>query len=210
MANVLLSTAYLAPVQYYAKLIQFGEETLEVHENYSKQSYRNRCNIYGPNGIQSLSIPVTKTTNCKTPVKEVEIDYSTRWQKIHFKAIESAYRNSPFYEYFIDDLAPFYQKPFQFLFDFNLELQQVIENILEINTTIAFTDIYIKSASDNKMDFRDKIHPKKCQEDPFFIDVPYNQVFEKKFGFIPNLSIIDLLFNQGMETEEILRKSIQL
>jgi hypothetical protein len=207
MPELLLSTAYLAPVQYYAKLMQFGKETLEVHENYSKQTYRNRCNIYGPNGIQTLSIPVSKSANNKMNVKEVEIDYSTKWQKIHFRAIESAYRNSPFYDYFIDDLASFYQNKFRFLFDFNIEIQKTITKILGLKVEISFTEKYNNQSTISQLDYRDKIHPKKCNEDPCFVIFSYTQVFITKFGFIPNLSIIDLLFNEGMETVTILMKS---
>lgn len=207
----LLSTAYLAPVQYYSKLLYFDKITIEQHENYSKQSFRNRCVIASANGPLTLSIPVERTETIKTLIKDVRINYHTNWQKIHFKAIESAYRNSPYYQFYIDDIIPFYTKKHVFLFDFNNLLQQLILQNLDINVSLIFTDNYIFNPKDNIIDFRDSIHPKPRlnKPDDHFNPYPYPQVFDSKFKFIPDLSILDLLFNAGPDAKDILLKSVR-
>src|SRR6056297_2606480 len=197
MSNkVLLSTAYLPPLQYFSKLIKYDEIFIEAHENFIKQTYRNRCNIYGANGLLALSIPVKKN-NTKTKIKDITIDYDTNWRKMHWKSIESAYRSSAFFEFYADYLVPFYHKKYQFLIDFNQDLLKMLADQLEINMNIAYTEKYFFPEDTLFDDFRDIIHPKKKLEDPNFKAVEYFQVFSEKHGFIPNLSIIDLLFNLG-------------
>jgi len=207
MDSVLLSTAYLAPIQYYTKLIKYNEVVIEIYENYPKQTYRNRCNIYGANGLLSLSIPVKKIET-KTKTKDIAIDYATNWQKMHWKSIESAYRSSPYFEYYADEFLPFYEKKSEYLIDYNIELQQMILEIIGAKATNRMTDDYIFNSNLLFDDFRETINPKKKVLDEDFSPVEYIQVFDNKVGFIPNLSIIDLLFNAGPETYEILKKSI--
>ena len=205
--SVILSTAYLAPIQYYSKILKYNTIIIELYENYIKQSYRNRCNIYGANGLQTLSIPIKKNITPKTLIKDIKISYDKDWQKNHWKAIKSAYGSSPFFEYLIDDFAPFYHKKFNFLIDFNNQIQQIVLNLLEINTNITYTNFFHEGA--DIKDFIQKINPKKkfSKPDDEFIDFEYYQVFAEKHGFIPNLSIIDLLFNEGTNAVEILNKS---
>ena len=205
--SVILSTAYLAPIQYFSKILKFDTSIIELHENYVKQSFRNRCNIYGANGLQTLSIPIKKNTKPKILIKDIKISYEKNWQKNHWKAIKSAYGSSPFYEYFIDDFAPFYNKKFTFLIDFNNEIQQVVLDLLEIDTNITYTNSFKKNY--DIKDFRETINPKKrlAKPDEEFVCFEYYQVFAEKHGFIPNLSIIDLLFNEGTNAVEILNKS---
>ncbi|MDK2977975.1 MAG: hypothetical protein PWP52_689 [Bacteroidales bacterium] len=206
MSNkVILSTAYLPPVQYFTKLIQYDDILIEAHENFIKQTYRNRCNIYGANGLLALSIPVKKI-NTKTKIKDIVIDYDTNWPKMHWKSIESAYRSSAFFEFYADYLVPFYHKKYQFLIDFNHDLLNMLAEQLEIDINFSYSDKYSFPEDVPFDDFRDIIHPKKKQNDPDFKVKKYFQVFSDKHGFISNLSIIDLLFNTGPEALQYLKK----
>ena len=208
--SVILTTAYLAPIQYYTKLLHYKHVVVEHFENYSKQSYRNRCNIYSANGALALYIPVQRTDSAKCLVKDVQISYDTNWQKIHFKAIESAYNSSPFYLYYIDDLLPFFTKEYKFLFDFNAEIQSVILSGIKLKPEMVCTQDYIFEPAEHCDDLREAIHPKQRmnKEDVNFKPLEYPQVFKSKYGFIPNLSIIDLLFNTGPDAKDILAGSI--
>ena len=207
MANVaIFSTTYLGPIQYYAKLIASENILMERFEHYPKQTYRNRCLIYGANGRQILTIPVTKGQQLKTYTRDIQIDNSVNWKKIHFKAIESAYRCSPFYQFYIDDLTPFYEHKYEFLYDFNLDLMNTIFQLLDVKIQITGTDQYMKEVTDNCIDFRESIHP-KLQIGPEFTPPVYRQVFEPKGGFLPNLSIIDLIFNTGPDAKKLLLES---
>ena len=206
MRRILLSTAYLAPIQYYTKLLKYDEIYIEACENFIKQTYRNRCKIYSANGELSLTIPVKKIEP-KTNIKDIRIDYDTNWRKIHWKSIESAYKSSPFFEYYQDELIPYYTKKYNYLIDFNTELQSVILSNLDILVKISFTKQYISRNEIEYTDMREAIHPKKKSKDAKFRMVEYTQVFQKKYGFIPNLSILDLLFNEGPNASEILKFS---
>ncbi len=200
--QALLSTAYFAPIQYYCKQLQYSTVWVEQWENYAKQSYRNRCNIFGANGLLTLSIPVVKATNKKILTKDVRISYDTNWQKLHEKGIESAYKSSPFYEYYIDDIAPFFTKHWNFLFDLNMQINETICYILEIENYLTPTADFIPINHPGFVDFRNSIHPKpnKAKIDNNFSAYSYTQVFSDKQGFIPNLSILDLIFNLGNES----------
>jgi len=206
MSNkVILSSAYLPPVQYFTKLIKYDDILIEAHENFIKQTYRNRCNIYGANGLLALSIPVKKI-NTKTKIKDIVIDYDTNWRKIHWKSIEAAYRSSAFFEFYADYLAPFYQKKYHFLIDLNHDLLKMLAEQLDIDINFSYSDKYRFPEEIPFDDFRDIIHPKKKQRDPEFKIKKYYQVFSDKHGFISNLSIIDLLFNTGPESLQYLKK----
>ncbi|MGQ1911634.1 WbqC family protein [Marinifilum sp. RC60d5] len=197
--QALLATSYFAPIQYYCKLIQYNKVLIEQWENYSKQSYRNRCNIYGANGVLPLSVPVEKATHKKILTKDVRISYDTNWQKLHLKGIEAGYKSSPFYEYYIDDLERFFTQKHEFLLDFNLEIQEEICSLLEIECNTVLTDDFIEAEADHIINYRDSIHPKasKNKTDLMFEAKPYTQVFGDKHGFQANLSILDVLFNLG-------------
>ena len=208
MENVILNTTYLGPIQFYTKLMLFKTVFIEQFDSYQKQSYRNRCRILGANGVLDLTIPVVKNSGKKTLVKDVRIDYATRWQNNHWRSIFSAYNSSPFFEYYESDLAPFYEKRYQFLIDFNMELHQMVAEALELETSVQLTTDYLPVF--NGADFRGAITPKqnKAKPDPVFFAFPYTQTFSEKFGFVPNLSIIDLLFNAGPEAEMVLEKCV--
>lgn len=206
--TAILSAAYFGPVQYFAKFLQYKTIIIEQHENYIKQSYRNRCDIYGANGKLTLSIPIVKNHNIKTPIKELKIAYHTNWIKLHLKSIESAYRSAPFYEYYVDDIFELIQSEPEYLFEFNLQIIQKIITLIEIETTISLSEEYNKNVTFD--DYRQLIHPKISykHKDKLFQATKYYQVFEQKHGFISNLSVIDLLFNAGPEAYSVLKQCI--
>jgi len=208
--DIYLSSAYLAPIQYYTKFLSGKRIFIEQNDNYTKQTYRNRCSIVSANGEISLSIPVEHSSRDKIIMKDIRIAEHGNWQHMHWNAIISAYNSTPFFEYYQDDFYPFYHKKYTFLFDFNEELRNLILGLLNIEIPEAiYTTEYKTEFSDKELDMRDVIHPKKNWEilDPAFESVPYYQVFSQKFGFIGNMSIIDLLFNMGNESELVLAKS---
>lgn len=199
--TVYLSSAYLAPVEYYSKLLTYRQAFIEQHDNYTKQTYRNRCTIASADGPLTLSIPVEKYDSLKCPVKDIRISDHGKWRHLHWTAIVSAYKNSPFFDYYQDDLYPFYEKKWNFLFDYNQELCSLVCSLIDIQPSIQFTTEYHQHLS-GENDFREIIHPKKDYKlaDPDFIPKPYYQVFKSRHGFLSNLSIIDLLFNMGPES----------
>lgn len=206
MKSILLTTAYFPSVNYLSLfLLKDVTIFIEQFENYNKQSYRNRCRIISANGILDLYIPVKKHKKRKTPIRDVKISYEINWQKNHFKSIESAYRSSPFYEFYIDDLLPFFEKKYEFLFDFNLELLSVLIELLDIDKKIILTDNYISSSNKNYIDYRTYFHPKENKHIENFTFPVYKQVFDERLEFQKNMSIIDLLFNQGVNSVPILK-----
>jgi len=196
--KVLLSTAFFPPISYFKYLVETPVVYLEQHENYLKQTYRNRCKIFAANGLMNLSVPVVVATRKKVLIRDVQIDYATNWQKQHFKSIESAYRSSPFYEYLIGDFEVYFEQNHKFLFDYNLQIINTICGILDINPDIKFTDVYNANPTDC-IDLRSEIHPKPENSNNEMHLVEYPQVFSDKHGFEKDLSILDLLFNLGSE-----------
>jgi hypothetical protein len=201
----ILSTAYYPPISYFNRIINSDEVFIEANENFTKQSFRNRAEIASSNGKLSLSIPIIKNHNSKIKIKDVKIDYSENWQKNHFKAIESAYRNAPFYEYFIDEFISFFANRPVFLFDLNMQITNKIIEILKIDKRLEETNDFLENYCIEN-DFRNIIHPKNRlnKQHLFFKPKKYYQVFESKQGFIENLSILDLIFNMGNESRQYL------
>ena len=195
---MILSTAYLPPVEYFQKIVSDKNFTIEKHEHFLKQTYRNRCTILGPNGLQDLSIPLINTHD-KILIGEKKISYAQNWQQQHWRSINAAYANSPYFIYYSDELKVFYENKFEFLFEFNTELLRVLLKMLKIKAEINFTTEFEKEVAE---DFRNTISPKNEINPANF--KPYSQVFSEKFSFQPNLSIIDLLFNKGPESVEYL------
>jgi len=200
----LLSTAYLGPIQYYLKLLEYPSILFEHCEHYEKQTYRNRCCIYGANGKLNLIIP-TQHTGKRIIIKDVNISYENDWQKLHWRSIQTAYRSSPYFEYYEDELAPFFTKKYKLLIEFNEALQLRMLGILGLKIKSSYTTSYQEHYVDTK-DYRTAIHSKLQAPDSEFLT--YSQVFENKHGFIPNLSIIDLLFNLGPDAVSYLKKLI--
>ena len=199
-----LSTAYLAPVEYYAQLYH-RPVMIEQWDNYVKQSYRNRCVIAAANGSQTLSIPIEKAASPKCYTRDIRIAEHGEWRHLHWNAIVSAYRSSPFFEYYEADFQPFYEKTNHFLFDFNEQLRELICRLLHIEPQVSYSSEYQTEIPEHVLDLREAIHPKKPPYAQSF--TPYYQVFEQKFEFQANLSIIDLLFNMGNEAELILQST---
>ena len=210
MKTALLSSAYFGPVQWYQKLHRYDRCLIEQHDNFVKQTYRNRCIIPTTNGIQALSIPVSCPQGSrlsKTPMRDVRISDHGNWRHIHWNALCSAYGESPFFDYYQDDLRPFFERKWSFLFDFNMEIMQKMCELLDIEPRVSTTDEYV-FLPENKgsevtdagiMDFRDAIRPKHPLPDAEFEPQEYYQVYALKHGFQSNLSILDLLFNEGPE-----------
>jgi hypothetical protein len=199
---LLVSTSYFPPVTYIAGCIRTDEVILEAHENYTKQTCRNHCSIYGPNGLQVLSVPVNKVNGNHTLITDIRISYSEPWQQMHRRSMESAYRNSPFFLYYQDYFMPFYEKKVPFLFDLNLQILETVFRILRIERKISQTLSYERFPSD-VTDQRELLVSKHHRG----VMVPYTQVFGSRSGFLPDLSIIDLLFNLGPDSLEYLQKT---
>ncbi len=205
MEAVLLSTAYLPNISYFYFLLNSESVFIENYEHFQKQSFRNRCEILSANGKLDLSIPLQKHGD-KELISEKKISYSENWQAKHWTAIISAYKNAPYFEYFEDDFKYFYENPFEFLFDYNLQLTQLILKTLRIEKQIQFTNAFEKEFKG--LDLRNSIHPKITTVFSNTLVKPYYQVFADKNGFTGNLSVIDLLFNKGLGTKEYLSLQI--
>ena len=223
--KALLSSTYFGPVQWYQKLNRYDVCLIERHESFIKQTYRNRMIISTTNGPLSLTIPTNHDTSMA--MKDIRISDHANWRHVHWNALLSAYGESPFFEYYQDDIRPFYEKKYDFLFDFNMEIMEKMIELLDIRPKVRVTDKYylseerrVKSEEFNSLDgqiqhttfntqhltfnapikdFRDVIRPKKPLFDSEFTPQRYYQVYERKFGFQPNMSILDLLFNEGNE-----------
>ena len=199
--KALLSSTYFGPIQWYQKLNRYDECLIERHESFIKQTYRNRMIIPTTNGPLSLTIPTNHDISLS--MKDIRISDHANWRHVHWNALLSAYGESPFFEYYQDDIRPFYEKKYEFLFDFNMETTEKMIELLDIRPKISITEAYIQSKElkeeDEIKDFRDAIRPKKPLPDAEFVPKRYYQVYGQKHGFQPNMSILDLLFNEGNE-----------
>ena len=195
------SSLYAGNLMYYSSMLKAGIVTIDLFENFNKQSYRNRCCIASPNGTLNLVIPINRQT--KSIVKEVKIDNSQNWRKIHWKSLESSYRSSPYFEFYEDGFhSIFFNKNCNFLFEYNQLIHQEVLKALKVEIDLTFTESYIPE-NDKIYDFRNSIHP-KIQLDNQIKELKYHQVFQEKQKFIPNLSIFDLLFNKGPTAKQLL------
>ena len=232
MITALLSTTYFGPVQWYQKLNRFDTIYIERCESFVKQTYRNRCVIATTNGLQTLSIPVEHTQekgeDSSRLITDIRISNHGNWRHLHWNALMSAYGDSPFFDYYVDDLKPFFEDRWENLFDFNMAITHKMCELLDIHPNIQFTEKYVATSSSsvsssssfssvsrvasplspscpltpssNIPDFRASIRPKNPIPDETFTPQTYYQVYQKKWGFQPNLSILDLLFNMGNES----------
>lgn len=189
---------YLPPVGYFSALKQNNFEfTIEKNEHFVKQTYRNRTSIGSPDGILDLMIPVVKGSKFHTPIKDVKISYDSKWQRLHWLSLQTCYRSSAYFEFYEDGLAPFYSKKYDFLFDYNLELLNWVLKQLKQNPAANFTEEFEKDIP-KEIDFRANFSKKDIHQQQA---KNYFQVFSDRNEFIPNLSIVDLLFNQGPQTK---------
>lgn len=193
------STAYLAPVSYYARLYAATDGArIEQWEHYVKQSYRNRCVIASAQGPLPLTIPTESNGGEKCLIRDVRISDHGNWRHLHWNAMEAAYRQSPFFEYYADDFRPFYEKKYTFLLDFNEQLRQLVCQLIGFTPTVELSTEYFHEVPEGDTDLRTLIHPKHPL--PGYTPHPYYQVFKERHGFLPDLSIADLLFNMGPES----------
>lgn len=204
MRTALLQTTYFGPIQWYQKLYRYDQTLIEQYDSYQKQTYRNRCVIATANGLQTLTVPVEHSVNSQElsanspKVKDLRISDHNQWRRIHWNALQSAYSESPFFDYYADDIRPFFEKRYEFLIDFNEAIRQTVCDLLDIHPNVSYTSDFSlqPSAID---DYREVINAKHPQADADFQPRRYWQVFEDRHGFQANLSILDLLFNMGNE-----------
>ena len=197
MTTALLQTTYFGPIQWYQKLYRYDQALIEQYDSYQKQTYRNRCVIATANGLQTLTVPVEGTGE-KCLLRDIRISDHNQWRRVHWNALQSAYSESPFFDYYADDIRPFFEKKYEFLVDFNESIRQTVCDLLDIQPKVEYTTSYEKQM-DTVDDFREVINAKHPQADADFQPRRYWQVFEGKHGFQANLSILDLLFNMGNE-----------
>jgi hypothetical protein len=192
--NILIHPTYFPSISHFAAIVQAEKVTFEMEDNFQKQTNRNRTYIYSPNGIQLLNIPVKHSKIAHQKTKDIQIENDFDWQKQHFKSLEAAYRSSPFFEFFEDDLLPVFEKKHSFLMDLNLEVFELITRCLRMKIEYTATTEYVHEIKANEIiDFRYLANGKKDQSQ----FESYTQVFDDKFGFINNLSVLDLVFNEG-------------
>lgn len=198
-SHLILPAAYLPSVSYFALLNNAQNALIEQFETYPKQTYRNRCEIYTEKGKTSLVIPVIKPNGNHTKIKDIQIFNDDNWHVKHWRAIESAYQASPYFLFYKDELKLFFNGSYKMLLEYDMALIKYFCKLFDISTSIRLSSNYIK---DKDIDFRQKLSPKKP---PIIQNFPeYTQVFDVKHGFIPNLSILDLLFNLGPESGDYL------
>jgi hypothetical protein len=205
--TVLIDLHYLPSLDFFACIMNFDKVIVETHENYQKQSFRNRCYILGANKIEILSVPVQKSAN-KIPIKEVKINYSQRWWKEHWRSISSAYGKAPYFQYMDYIFENVYIKKHNYLFDLNWELLTICLKLIGLKIELTISEKYSKKTENHVFDARGLIQPNKnSQLSTFYQPVPYQQVFGNIF--VPSLSIIDLLFCEGNNSKVLLYKSIK-
>lgn len=201
---LILPALYLPPIAYFRVINRARLPILlEQYEHYPKQTYRNRASVYSANGRLDLIVPVQKGHNGHTRMKDVKISYESDWQRLHWMSLQTAYRSSAYFEYYEDDFAAFYNRQYDFLLDYNAAQLTLLLKLLKIDRELGYTADYRENYGTD-VDFRQAIHPKKAP--PVETGNPYYQVFENKHGFIANLSIVDLLFNQGPQSSSYLTR----
>lgn len=207
--TALIDLHYLPSLEYFTALLKYEHIVFELNEFFEKQSFRNRCLILTANKVDKLTVPVIGGRK-KIKLKDIRIDHTQRWQKDHWRAIQSAYGRAPFYEFFAEYFEPFYQKNEKFLVDYNRKLLTICLKLLQLKIDCSFTEIYEKTPSAESIeDLRSVIHPKRhFESNKFYAPVAYSQVFGK--NFVNNLSIIDLIFCEGPNAKNIVTKSMRV
>ena len=201
---VLLPHTYLGPIHYYRTIATHQHVILENYENFPKQTFRNRCVIYGANGALNLTVPTLHISGERS-MHIRRISYRENWQKLHWKSLETAYRSSPFFEYYEDDFSEVLMAKYELLIDLNTALMKLVLGILDIQVSLSQTSTF--ELNFDGVDLRDFYTPQSGQslKEDF---KRYSQVFEDKHGFIPNLSIVDLIFNQGPGSKDYLNNLV--
>lgn len=200
--ELLIDLHYLPCLDYMAGLLRFERVQLEAAEHYQKQSYRNRCYVLTANKVDCLTVPVLNGAH-KQAIRDVRIDNQQSWQDRHWRCLLAAYNKAPFFEYYVPELEPIYRRNWTFLFDLNYELLTLCLGWLRVHTSIWLTDTYRKQVEPGVFDARNRLTGKQREQEPLFGRInPYPQNFGREF--VPNLSIIDLLFCQGPEATQYL------
>lgn len=209
MTTALLQTTYFGPIQWYQKLYRHDRVIIEQYDSYQKQTYRNRCVIATANGVQALTVPVEHADD-KILTKDLRISDHNQWRRVHWNALQSAYSESPFFDYYADDLRLFFERKYEFLIDFNEAIRQKVCELIDIHPNVSYSTEYtsdttpqtstLRHQPSDIADFRVVINAKHPLPDADFTPRSYWQVFQHKHGFLPNLSILDLLFNMGTES----------
>ena len=209
MTIALLQTTYFGPIQWYQKLYRHDRVIIEQYDSYQKQTYRNRCVIATANGVQALTVPVEHADD-KILTKDLRISDHNQWRRVHWNALQSAYSESPFFDYYADDLRLFFERKYEFLIDFNEAIRQKVCELIDIQPNVSYSTEYtsdpppqtstLRHQPSDIADFRVVINAKHPLPDADFTPKSYWQVFQHKHGFLPNLSILDLLFNMGTES----------
>ncbi len=203
--TALIDLHFLPSLEYFCVLKKFDQVVLEKHEHYVKQGYRNRCYINTSQGVGLLTVPLTEKHG-KVSIKDVRIDYSTKWQSIHWRTLVSAYKNAPFFEHYEDALHKQLRKEHKFLFDLNLSLLSFCLTSLKWDLKVSESVSYEKKSIPSVLDLRSAIQAKKpYSERPYYKPAPYLQVFGNMF--VPNLSLIDLLFCEGPNAGRLIKAS---
>jgi len=197
----LFSTAYFPSISYMARFLAEDEPLIEVFETYRKQTYRNRCRVMTANGVESLSVPVVKVNGNHTMTKDIIISPVEPWQHIHSRCLESAYKAAPYFDHYYDYLKPIFEGRFERLVDLNDAALQVVLKMLKVNKETVHTTDYVR---DCENDLREVFSPKKPIDSRLF--PTYYQVFSEKFPFAPDLSVLDLIFNEGPEAIDYLKR----
>jgi len=200
--DILIHPNYFPNIHQFTQIIKADNILFEVSDNYQKQTFRNRTYIYGANGKLGLFIPVIHTHKNRELFKDVKISYDSNWMDLHLKSLQSAYRSSPYFEYFEDDFIKLYSEKEKFLADFNIKCIKLISNLLDLDLDFKISNEYVEKTNDI-IDLRDLSNARKEKK----IDTPkYIQVFESKHGYINNLSILDLIFSEGPNSVSLIVK----
>jgi hypothetical protein len=204
---LLIEPHYWGNIAYYQTILKAGDVVFDLHGHYRKGSFRNRTQIMGPNGLLNLSVPLQKGKFQHTPMGKVRVSYAENWRKDHWMSLVSSYRRSAYFEYYEDDIRPFYEEEFEFLFQMNVAALEIVRRLLKLELKVGFSEKYFPESSWAGTDFRDHILPnsEKCLWKDNLDRYP--QVFMDRMNFLPNLSILDLLFNLGPGAKEYLMRS---
>lgn len=209
MQQLLIELQYLPPISYFQLLLSYERVWLEKGDSFNKSTYRNRCYIAGPHHPLRLTIPIQGGKSHRTYYKDAKISYTEDWQKDHWQSLSSCYRSSPYFEFYEDTFAPFFRERYTYLYELNHALLLTLFDLLELNVSISFTTVYDKEFPEGD-DFRDCLLPgQQTSRQTSFQPLRYHQVFEDRTRFVPDLSIVDLLFNEGPNAAGMLYESIR-
>ncbi len=198
--KLLIELPYLGSVSWYLAALRYRHVVIEAHENFEKSTYRNRCHITGPDGLLRLSIPLEHGRGQRSKYKDIKISNEYNWQKNHWSGFCACYRSSPFFEFYEHHFHPFYHQQFDFLFDYNRQLMELMFQLLNVSLQIEYSSEYTDNPPEDVMDFRSVILPQLPRFDAQAVQ--YRQVFQERTGFIQDACIVDLLFNEGPRAGE--------